>query len=180
MNYVYHPHTPHSPNLIHPPHQHCCQPHTTTLPQQTHLQHKQQYTHHSHSNHPIHTGYDDKLTDRPKTTTYTTQGYRSSSKSERNLIILHISINGIKNKLEELKLLIHDTHADIITIQETKFTQKPKHPKYINSQQCEPIGCTRQGVGSLHSLETTLHSLQQTYLQPSIHTRQNFKWSRYT
>ena len=35
-------------------------------------------------------------------------------------------------------------------------------------------------MGSLHSLETTLHSLQQTYLRPSIHTTQNFKWSRYT
>ena len=35
-------------------------------------------------------------------------------------------------------------------------------------------------VGSLHSLETTLHSLQHTYLQPLIHTTQNFKWSRYT
>ena len=35
-------------------------------------------------------------------------------------------------------------------------------------------------MGSVHSLETTLHSLQQTYLRPSIHTTQNFKWSRYT
>ena len=35
---------------------------------------------------------------------------------------------------------------------------KPKHPKYITSQQCAPIGCTRQGVGLLHSLETTSHS----------------------
>ena len=35
-------------------------------------------------------------------------------------------------------------------------------------------------MGSLHSLETTLHSLQQTYLRPSIYTTQNFKWSRYT
>ena len=54
--------------------------------------------------------------------THTTQGRRPSSKSERNLIILQVNINGIKNKLEELKLLIHDTHADIIAIQETKHT----------------------------------------------------------
>ena len=54
------------------------------------------------------------------------------------------------------------------------------YPKYITSQQCMPIGCTRQEVGSLHSLETTLHSLQQTYLRPSIHTTQNPEWSRYT
>ena len=30
-------------------------------------------------------------------------------------------------------------------------------------------------VGSLHSLETTSHSLQQTYLRLLIHTTQNFK-----
>ena len=56
---------------------------------------------------------------------------------------------------------------------------KPKHQKYITSHQCAPIGCTRQEVGSLHSLETTSHSLQQTYLRLLIHTTQNFKWSRY-
>ena len=56
----------------------------------------------------------------------------------------------------------------------------PNHPQYITSQQCAPIGCTRHEVGSLHSLETTLHSLQHTYLRLLIHTTQNFKWSRYT
>ena len=61
-----------------------------------------------------------------------------------NLITMQVNINGIKNKLEELKLLIHDTHADIITIQETKLTPKAKHPKYITSQQCAPTGCTRR------------------------------------
>ena len=33
--------------------------------------------------------------------------------------------------------------------------QKPKHPKHIISQQCAPIGCTRQEVGSLYLLATT-------------------------
>ena len=37
--------------------------------QHTHMQHKQQYTHHSQSNYRIHTGYHDNLTDRPKPTT---------------------------------------------------------------------------------------------------------------
>ena len=64
-------------------------------------------------------------------TTNTTQGYRPSSKSERNLTIQQVNINGIK-KLEELKLLIHDTHADIITIQETKLTPKANTPKVHN------------------------------------------------
>ena len=113
-------------------------------------------------------------------TTNTTQTHRPSSKSERNLIILQVNINVLRNKLEELKLLIHDTHADIITIQESSSPLKPKHQKYITSQQCTPIGCTRQDVGSLHSFETTSHSLQQTYLRLLIHTTQNIKWSRYT
>ena len=51
---------------------------------------------------------------------------------QRNLIILQVNINGLRNKLEELKLLIHDTHADIITIQETKLTPKAKTPKIHN------------------------------------------------
>ena len=65
-------------------------------------------------------------------TTDTPQGHRPSSKSEGNLIILQVNINGIKNKLEELTLLIHDTHADIITIQETKLNPKSKTPRVHN------------------------------------------------
>ena len=57
-------------------------------------------------------------------TTDTTQGHIYSSKSEINLIILQVNINRIKNKLEKLKLLIHDTHADIITIQEPRLSPK--------------------------------------------------------
>ena len=42
------------------------------------------------------------------------------------------SMTSSLNKLEELKLLIHDTHADIITIQEIKLTPKTKTPKIHN------------------------------------------------
>ena len=65
-------------------------------------------------------------------TTYTTQAHIPNSKNERNLIILQVSINGIKNKLEELKLLIHDTHVDITTNLETKLTPKANTPKVHN------------------------------------------------
>ena len=65
-------------------------------------------------------------------TTDTPQVHRSSSRNEINLFILQVNINGIKNKLEEFKLLIHDTHADIITIQETKLTPKANSPKVHN------------------------------------------------
>ena len=46
--------------------------------------------------------------------------------------MLQVNINGLRKKLEELKLLIHDKHADIITIQETKLTPKAKTPKIHN------------------------------------------------
>ena len=55
--------------------------------------------------------------------------HKPSSNNERNLIILQVNINGINNKLEELKTLIKNTHADIITIQETKLTSKSNTPK---------------------------------------------------
>ena len=143
------PHPDPTPALPSPSHPHTLTAHThatqTTVhasqsPQQPHAQHRVLRQPH-------------KQTKDYHRTANTTQTHRPSSKSERNLIILQVNINGLRNKLEELKLLIHDTHK-----------------KYITSHQCAPIGCTRQEVGSLHSLETTSHSLQQTYLRLLIHT----------
>ena len=115
------------------PHQHCRHPRTLTLSQHTHMQHKQQYMHHSHRNNRTHNiGHYDNLTNRPRTTTGLLTPHKHTGqavKNERNLIILQVNINGLRNKLEELKLLIHDTHAAIITIQETKLTPKAKTPK---------------------------------------------------
>ena len=65
-------------------------------------------------------------------TTDTTQGHRPISKSGRNLITMQVNINGIRNKLEKLKLFIHNTHAYIITIQETKLTPKANTPNVHN------------------------------------------------
>ena len=62
-------------------------------------------------------------------TANTTSIHKPSSNNERNLIILQVNINGINNKLEELKTLNKNTHADIITIQETKLTSKSNTPK---------------------------------------------------
>ena len=93
--------------------------HASQSPQQPHAQHRVLRQPH-------------KQTKDYHRTTNTTQTHRPSSKSERNLIILQVNINGLRNKLEDLKLLIHDTHADIITIQETKLTSKAKTPKIHN------------------------------------------------
>ena len=79
--------------------------------------------HHSHRNNRTHNiGYYDNLTNRPRTTTGLLTPHKHTGPA----------VNGLRNKLEELKLLIHDTHADIITIQETKLTPKAKTPKIHN------------------------------------------------
>ena len=122
------PHPDPTPALPSPSHPHTLTAHIhatqTTLhasqsPQQPHAQHRVLRQPH-------------KQTKDYHRTANTTQTHRPSSKSERNLIILQVNINGLRNKLEELKLLIHDTHADIITIQETKLTPKAKTPKIHN------------------------------------------------
>ena len=73
--------------------------------------------------------FDTTRTLRTAHTANTTRIHKPSSNNERNLIILQVNINCINNKLEELKTLIKSTHADIITIQETKLTSKSNTPK---------------------------------------------------
>ena len=91
------------------------------------------------------------------------------------LIILQVNINGMKNKLEELKLLIYNTHAYTITIHETKLTPKTKTPKVHNSTTVRTNRSHNTGMCSSPSLETTSHSLQHTNIRPLIHSTQNFK-----
>ena len=163
-----HPHTSISVTLVP---SHSLRIHTST--QTTiHASQSQQPPHpHRVSRQPHRQTNDDPMT------TQTTQTQRPS---ERNVITLQVNINGIKNKLEELKLFPDDTHAYIITIQKTKLTPKAKTAKVHNFTTVRTDRLLKAVVGSLQSLETTLHSLQQTYIRPFIHTTQNFKWSRYT
>ena len=78
----------------------------------------------------------------------------------------------LKNKLEELKMLIHNTHPEIITILETKLTHKAKthkdhlkqkHPKYITSLPCAPTGVGRQQHTSIASFHK--NKLNMSYIQ---------------
>ena len=73
--------------------------------------------------------FDTTRTIRAAHTANTTSIHKPSSNNERNIIILQVNINGINNKLEELKTLIKNTHTDIITIQETKLISKSNTPK---------------------------------------------------
>ena len=92
-------------------------PTATALPTQTH--HTDRVAPNSDKTRTIRTAH----------TANTTSIHKPSSNNERNLIILQVNINSINNKLEELKTLIKNTHADIITIQETKLTSKSNTPK---------------------------------------------------
>ena len=146
---------------------HSPQPHITRTPNQ-HFRHPRTLTpSHSHSTHThatqttVHASQSPqqpraqhrvlrqphKQTKDYHRTTNITQTYRPSSKSERNIIILQVNINGLRNKLEELKLLIHDTHADSITIQETKLTPKAKTPKIHNFTAVRTDGLHKAGGG---------------------------------
>ena len=130
LNYTY-THTLHSPQS----HFHRPLPRTLRLSAYTQtIVHASQSPHpHRVRRQPYRQTKDDHITKK------TAQAHRPTSKSERNLIILLVKINGIKNKPEELKLLTQDTHADINTIQETKLTLKQTPPKYITSP-CAPAG----------------------------------------
>ena len=158
LNHVYHSymHSP-QPHLTRIPRQHCRHPRTLTA-----LTHATQTTVHAsqslqqpHAQHRV-LRQPHKQTKDYHRTTNTTQTHRPSSKSERNLIILQVNINGLRNKLEELKLLIHDTHADIITIQETKLTPKAKTPKIHNFTSVRTNRLHKAGGGCCCCLPTPM------------------------
>ena len=68
---------------------------------------------------------------------------------------MQIIINGIKNKLEEFKLLIHDTHADIIAIQENNFTPKAKTPKVHHFTSVRTDRLDKTGISSTINTHNT-------------------------
>ena len=61
---------------------------------------------------------------------------RSSDSGKKSLTILQLNINGIQNKIEELKLTAKDHHADIITLQETKLNKQNKTPVITGYTAC--------------------------------------------
>ena len=180
------PHPNPTPALPSPSHPHNLTAHThatqTTVhasqsPQQPHAQHRVLRQPH-------------KQTKDYHRTTSTTQTHRPSSKSERNIIILQVNINGLRNKLEELKLLIHDTHADIITIQETKLTPKAKTPKIHNITTVSNTLYNRTSWTTQHALSsdhlpiiTTINIRHDYRLQQNRRTFTNYKkadWTQFT
>ena len=151
--------------------------HARTLSVYTHhMQHQQQYTHHSHIIHRIHIGYQDNLTDRPKFTTglQTPHKYTDPAVKVGKISYCRSTYTESKTNLMSSNCLF-TTHIQLSAqLRKPSSPLKQNLPNYITSPQCAPIGCTRQGVGLLHSLEN-LHSLQQTYLRPLLHTAHTFK-----
>ena len=136
------------------------------------MQHKQHYTHHRHSKppHPHRVPRQPhRQTKDDHMTTDTTQGHRPSSKSERYLIILQANIIGIKNNLEELKPFIHDTHADIITIQQTKLIPKANTSKVHNFTIVRTNRLHKEGGGPITLISDTI-TFTTTYIPSTINT----------
>ena len=69
---------------------------------------------------------------------------------DKNIVILQININDIRNKIEELKNLVHSTQPDIITIQETKLTHNAKTPQIPHYTTIRTDREHKQGGGSSH------------------------------
>ena len=90
-------------------------------------------------------------------TTYTPQGHIPSSRSESNLRILQVNINGIKTNYMSSNGLFMTRRQISSQFRKPSSPLRKRHPKYITSPPCVPIGCTMQDVGSLNLLETTLH-----------------------
>ena len=96
-------------------------------------------------------------------TTDTTQGHISSSKR------VQVNVNGIKIKLEEFKLLIHNTHADIITIKESKIMPKANTPKVHNFTTVRADWLHKAG-GGLITLNRDNITFTATYMPTTINT----------
>ena len=91
--------------------------------------------------------------------TDTIQGHIPSSKSERNLIILQVNLNAIKT-ISRISNCLFTIHLQISPqFRKPRSPLNQTHQKYITSLPCVPIGSTRRKKSSL---ETVLHSLQQT------------------
>ena len=73
-----------------------------------------------------------------------------------NLNILQLNINGIGNKLEELKLFLNKNDIHIAAIQETKLTEKSKAPEIKNYTMLRKDRGTNKGGGLAFFIHDTV------------------------
>ena len=105
----------------------------------------------------------------------TTHSQTKSQPKDTNIVILQININGIRNKIEKLKKLVHSTQPDIITIQETKQNShiNLKHQKYPNTPPYAHTGNTNKagcGGGGAHHTHQGRHNFHK-HTQGNQHTQ---------
>ena len=101
-----------------------------------------------------------------------------SDKPETKLKILQININGLSNKIKELELIISETKADIITIQETKLTSNSKSPKIPNYTEIRKDRLYNKGGGLLTYIKNNItftnneipENINQKYIELQIIT----------
>ena len=116
------------------------------------MHHKQQYMHHSHRNNRTHNiGYYDNLTNRPRTTTELLTPHKHTDQAvkvrEISSYCKSTQTDSETNSRSSNCLFIHDTYADIITIQETKLTPKAKTPKIHNFTAVRTVRLHKAGGG---------------------------------
>ena len=131
--------------------------HSHILAAYTDATHKKQYMLHSHRNNHTHNiGYHDNLADSPRTTAGLQTPHKHTYLAVKvREIILQDNINGIKKQTRGAQTAYSRHTCRYHHNSGTRLTSKGNTPKVHNSQQCATIGCTRQEVGSSHSLETT-------------------------
>jgi len=75
---------------------------------------------------------------------------------------MQLNINGIRNKITELKKLIDEENIDIVTIQETKLTPTAKTPNIPNYSSIRNDRNSDKGGGQLNYIKMTSPSLTLT------------------
>ena len=84
------------------------------------------------------------------------------------------------NQHGEPILLIHNTHAYIITIQEIKLTSKANTPKVHHFTTVRTDRSHNERGGLITLIRDNITFTTKTYRLPLIHTTQNFKCPRHT
>ena len=81
-----------------------------------------------------------------------------------------ININGIRNRIEELKNFVRSTKPDTITIQETKLTQEAKTPKCSTTTPYAQTESTNKEVAH-HTDQGRHHFHKHKHTQGHQHTQ---------
>ena len=149
----------------------CRLPRTPTLSQHTHMQHKQQYMHHSHRNNRTHNiGYYDNLINRPRTTTGLLTPHKHTDPAVKGEKSHHTASQHKRIQDSRCSNCLFTTHMQTSSqFRKPSSPLKPKRPKYITSKQCAAIGCTRQGGGLIRLIRDNI-TFTTTDISSTINT----------